>query len=179
MKVHTLYVWLQHKRNQEDINLETLDLYLFPLDVMKDLQKTQSWTKEYSRKKDKDSYIQVKVFLGQESQWMAFRKQLEAKYSKQDSTNGDLKMSYVIEDVQDDQGVPTSDDGVVLFRGRQSKVDNNEVFQDLKMYTATGAGYEYVRPYEQASLSCTLRPLSRASDSQQLGRRRDEHLKLH
>ena len=58
-------------------------------------------------------------------------------------------MSYVIDDVQDDQGVPTSDDGVVLFRGRQYKVNNNEVFQDLKMYSAsTGAGYEYVRPYD-------------------------------
>jgi hypothetical protein len=149
MKVHALYVWLQHKRNQEDINLETLDLSLFTLDVMKDLRKTQSRTKEYIRMKDKDSYIQVKVFLGQESQWMAFRKQLEAKYSKyskEDLTNGDLEMSYVIDDVQDDQGVPTSNDGVVLFRGRQYKVDNNEVFQDLKMYTATGTGYKYV-PY--------------------------------
>jgi hypothetical protein len=150
MKVHALYVWLQHsKHDQEDIDLETLDLSRFTLDVMKDLRKTQSRTKEYSRKKDEDSYIQVKVFLGQESQWMAFRKQLEAKYSKQDSTNGDLKMSYVIDDVQDDQGVPTSDDGVVLFRGSQYKVNNNEVFQDHKMYTATGAGYEYVRPYER------------------------------
>jgi len=99
--------------------------------------------------KDKDSYIQVKVFLGQESQWMALRKQLEAKYSKQDSTNGDLQMSYVINDVQDDQGVPTSNDGVVPFRVRQYKVDDNDVFQDLKMYTATGAGYKYVRPYER------------------------------
>jgi hypothetical protein len=148
------YVWLQRKRDQKDIDLETLDLSLFTLDVMKDLRKTQSRTKEYSRKKDKDSYIQVKVFLGQESQWMAFRKQLEAKYSKyskEDLTNGDLEMSYVIDDVQDDQGVPTSNDGVVLFRGRQYKVDNNEVFQDLKMYTATGAGYEYVRPYERTT----------------------------
>ena len=83
MKVHALYVWLQHsKHDQEDIDLETLDLSRFTLDVMKDLRKTQSRTKEYSRKKDEDSYIQVKVFLGQESQWMAFRKQLEAKYSK-------------------------------------------------------------------------------------------------
>jgi hypothetical protein len=103
MKIHALYVWLQHKRDQEDINLETLDLSLFTVGVMKDLRKTHSRTKEYSRKKDKDSYIQVKVFLGQESQWMAFCKQLEAKYSKQDSTNGDLKMSYVIDDVQDNQ----------------------------------------------------------------------------
>ena len=114
MKVHTLYVWLQHKRDQEDIDLKTLDLSLFTLDVMKALRKTQSRTEEYSRKKDKDSYIQVKVFLGQELQWMAFGKQL-AKYSKQDLTNSDLKMSYVINDMQDDQGVPTSDDGVVLF----------------------------------------------------------------
>ena len=79
---------------------------------------------------------------------MAFRKQLEVKYSKQHSTIGDLKMLYVINNVQDDQGVPTSDDGLSLFRGRQYKVDNNKVFQDLKMCTATGAGYEYVRPYE-------------------------------
>jgi hypothetical protein len=145
---------------------------------MKDLRKTQSRTKEYSRKKDKDSHIQVKVFLGQESQWMAFRKQIEATYSKQDLTNGDLKMSCVIDDVQDDQGVPTSDDGVVLFRGRQYKVDNNDVFQDLKMYTATGAGYKYVPPYERTKDG---RQAYRAlcADTQQLGRRRDEHLKFH
>ena len=40
-----------------------------------------------------------------------------------------FQMSYVIGDVQDDQGVPTSDDGVVLFRGRQYKVDNNKVLK--------------------------------------------------
>jgi hypothetical protein len=54
MKVHPLYGWLRHKRDQEDIDLKTLDLSLFTLDVMKDLRKTQSRTKEYSRKKDKD-----------------------------------------------------------------------------------------------------------------------------
>jgi len=58
----------------EDIDLETLDQSLFTLDMMKDLHKTHSRSKDYTRKKDKDSYIQVKVFLGQESQWMAFRK---------------------------------------------------------------------------------------------------------
>jgi len=52
----------------------THDLSLFTLDVMKDLRKTQSRFKEYTRKKDNDSSIQVKVFLGQESQWMVFHK---------------------------------------------------------------------------------------------------------
>jgi hypothetical protein len=112
MKVHALYVWLQHNGGQKDIDCKTLDMSLFTLDMMKDLRKTQSRTMEYTRKKDKHSYIQVKVCL---YQWMAFRKQLDAKYSKQESTNGDMKMLYVIDNVQDDQGVPTSDDGVVLF----------------------------------------------------------------
>jgi hypothetical protein len=41
----------------EDIDLETLDQSLFTLDMMKDLHKTQSRSKDYTRKKDKDSYI--------------------------------------------------------------------------------------------------------------------------
>ena len=59
LKVYALYVWHQHKRDQEDVDLETLYVFLFTLYVMKDLRKTQSRTKEYTRKKEDkdDSYI--------------------------------------------------------------------------------------------------------------------------
>jgi len=87
MKVHALYVWLQHNGGQKDIDCKTLDMSLFTLDMMKDLRKTQSRTMEYTRKKDKHSYIQVKVCLYQELQWMAFsqtagRQVLQARINK-------------------------------------------------------------------------------------------------